>query len=504
MLADEVAVATEPADVARAEKGPARPAAKRPRWGLRLFVLLIVIAGGIGAFYVATSGKAHTGGSGEKVAGAGNPERETSASEPKVEVVEAQRGGMERKTEQPGTIRAFEFAKLYAKVSGYLEKLNVDRGSRVMKDELLATIFVPELKAAVEQAHAAVVRANAAVRQAEAKVKSAQETIKAKMAFLEKARADVQAATAEREYRNKQYNRISDLVSRRAVEERLKDEELDHYHVALSQEHAAVAGVATAEAQVAEAEALLAQANADLEGAKADVNVSEANLKKEEALYEYTQIRSPYNGVVIFRGESVHPGSFVQSPDKGGDEPLLTVARDDVMRTIIPIPDRDVPFCDPGDPAIIRIDAMGNREFKGKVSRVAESEDIGDRTMRVEVDLPNPQHILRDGMFGRGEIILEKDTPNLTIPSSCILDRNTQGKGDVQVVKDGKIYKQRVQIGKDDGVRAEIISGLAADVQVVLRPDESIADGTKVQVETTSTPSAGEPKAAPAAKEHEE
>ena len=488
MVADQVAVASEPVGVARVETSPVRPAAKRPHWGLRGLVLLIVVAGGIGGFYVVTSGRARPGESGEKVAVAGSQEKESVSSDPKVQVVKPHRGGMERITSQPGTINAFHFAKLYAKVSGYLETLKVDRGSRVNEGDLLATIYVPELKAAVEQANAAVVRANAAVKQAEAKVVSAQETIKAKVAYREKADADVQAAVAEREYRNKQYNRITDLVNRHAVEERLQDEELDHYNVAQSMEHAAVAAVATAKAEVAEAEAKLVEARADQLGAEADVKVSQANLDKEEALYEYTKIKSPYKGVIIFRGEAVHPGSFVQSPDKGADEPLLTVAFDDVMRTIIPIPDRDVPHCNVGDTAIVRIDAMGGREFKGKVSRMAESENVQDRTMRVEVNLDNPKQVLRDGMFGRGEIILEKDTSSLTVPSSCILERDSKGEGAVQMVKDGKIYKQKVQVGRDEGIRAEILSGLSADSLVIVEPDASIADGTKVQVESEGAP----------------
>ncbi len=80
---------------------------------------------------------------------------------------------MERITSQPGTISAFEFARLYAKVSGYLKTLKVDRGSRVEKGQLLAQLDVPELEAAVEQAEAAVIRANAAVKQAMAHVTSA-------------------------------------------------------------------------------------------------------------------------------------------------------------------------------------------------------------------------------------------------------------------------------------------------------------------------------------------
>src|SRR5262249_55931515 len=154
--------------------------------------------------------------------------------------------------------------------------------------------------------------------------------------------------------------------------------------------------------------------------------------------------KSPYDGVVIFRGEGVHKGAFVRSADEGMGEPMLTVAWDDSMRTVIPVPDRDVPFVNLGDPAIVRIDALAGREFKGVVSRIAESEDVNDRTMRVEVDLSNPDHVLRDGMYGRAEIILEAATKNLTIPSQAILDRDSEGKGTILVVRDGKVYRQSV------------------------------------------------------------
>lgn len=403
---------------------------------------------------------------------------------PRVEVVKPKRGGMARTTNQPGTVHAFDYAELYAKVSGYVKELKVDRGSRVKKDDLLLELYVPELLAAVEQARASLVRAEAAVEQARARVTTAEEKIKAKLAFEKEAEARWHAAVAWRKYRDKQYHRIAELVERKAVEKRLEDEYKDELDKAIADEYAALAGRETAKAQVAEARADLAQAKADLEGAKAEVRVNQAILDKERALEAYTHIKSPYDGVVIFRGEGVHKGAFIRSADQGMGPPMLTVAMDDMMRTVIPVPDRDVPYCDLGDPAIIRVDALNDREFKGVVSRVAEAEDVNDRTMRAEVDLPNPQHVLRDGMYGRAEIILEKETSNLTVPSSAILDRDSKGKGTVEIVRDGKLYRQSVIIGRDTGTLAETVSGLDPDSDVVLHPDVSIADGTPVQVES--------------------
>src|SRR5262249_14548385 len=151
-------------------------------------------------------------------------------------------------------------------------------------------------------AKAALERAKASVVQAKARVTSAAQIIVAKKADEEKAVSDLRAKTAQREYRDKQYVRISQLVERGAVEERLRDEEQDRRAAAREDEAAAKSGVAAAGAHVAEAEALLAQAQADLKGAEADVQVAEANLDKETALESYTHIKSPYDGVVIFRG----------------------------------------------------------------------------------------------------------------------------------------------------------------------------------------------------------
>ncbi len=493
MVADQVGVAPERLGGQKAGRGPVRATSKTPRWGIGLFLLVVVVAAGSGVFYMAISGKEKSGDSGHEGATAGEGRKKESAgSLPNVEVIAPKRGGMERTTNQPGSVMAFDFAPLYAKVSGYLSQLKVDRGSRVKKDDLMLEIFDPELDAAVEQARAALDRAKAAVDVAASRVKVAKANVVASEAMKHKAHADLQDTVAKREYRFKQLNRITDLAKRNAIEQRIVDEQVDDYHSSQAAEQAAQAGIETADAQVLESQAKQEQAEADLKAARADVSVDEANLKKAQVFLDYTRLKSPYDGVIIFRGEAVHPGAFIQSATQGvGEEPLLTVASDDRMRTIILVPDRDVAHCNVGDPAIVRIDALGGREFKGAVSRMAESEDIKDRTMRVEVDLPNPRHDLRHGMWGRAEIILEKDTPNLTVPSSCIIDRNSEGEGAVQVVRERKIYKQAIRIGRDDGVRAEILGGLDQDAKVVLQPDASMADGTSVKVGSSTDSPAG-------------
>ena len=402
---------------------------------------------------------------------------------PTAQVLKPIRGGMERITDQPGTIRAFERATLYAKVSGYLKELKVDRGDLVKKDQTLAKIYVPEVNVAVIQARTSLEHSKALATQADARVKTAQAGLQAAKAKKNQAVAVLEEAVATREYRKKALDRITQLALRNAAEQRLVDEYEDQFMASMASEHAAQSGIQTAEAQIAEASAAIGLAEAELATAKSEIKVSEANLEKAKVMESYTRIEAPFDGVVTFRGDGIHPGAFIRSAADGNSEPLLAVATNDRMRTIVQVPDPDVPFCNVGDPANIKIDALGGRVFKAKVSRMAQAEDLKDRTMRVEIDLLNDKGLLKDGMYGRAIIELEPPSKNLTIPSTCLIEQDGLGDGAVFVVRDGKVVRQKVRVGKDSGLRVEVLSGLSEDDQVIAQITPSITEGAMVKPE---------------------
>ncbi len=438
------------------------------------------------AFLVFSSGKGQT----EEKAAAGSAAQEQDANVISVKVVNPSRGGMKKITDQPGTIRAFDRATLYAKVSGYLKELKVDRGDHVKAGTLLAQIYVPELDVAVQQAESDLLHAKALVTEAEARVKTALAGVQAAEAKKNEALANKEKAVAYRQYRKKALDRMTDLARRNAAEQRLVDEYEDDYMASISAEHAASSEIQTAEAKISEAKANVILAEADLATAKTEVQVAEANLEKAKVMLSYTRIESPFDGVVTFRGEGMHKGAFIRSAADGNSEPLLAVATTDVMRTIVQVPDPDVPFCNVGDPATIRIDALGGREFKGKVSRMAESEDIKDRTMRVEIDLPNDHGIFRDGMYGRAIIELEPPTQNLTIPATCLIEQNGT-EGAVYVVRDGKVKRVPIKVGKDSGLSVEVLSGLSPDDQLVAQITPAISEGVEVKPELATVAAVG-------------
>ena len=414
----------------------------------------------------------------------GNGKSETAQprSAARVTVTKPHKGGIPRTSNQPGTIEAFDFADLYAKVSGYLDKQPVDIGDRVEKGDVLAELDVPELLEEVEHAKAALAQAEAQVVQMEARVDTAVADYDAATANIALSEADLGKSVSMLSFRNKQYERMKELFRLKSVDERLVDEKEEQRDAAEAQERASRAAISTAKAQAAASKARIAQAKADVVDAKAKVDLAKANLAKAKVFVGYTRIISPYDGVVTRR--SFHTGAFIRAADQGGNVPLLTVARTDLMRVVVQIPERDVPFTDKGDPALVEVDALPGQKLKGTVSRIASSEDRVTRSMRTEVDLPNTDRKLRDGMFGRITVFLDTGVKGMTVPSACLVGDPKSKRFGVFLARDGKAQLKQVEVGHDDGIQVEILSGLAEDDQVIVRPGGNLTNGTPVEVET--------------------
>ena len=456
---------------------PAAPRAAAPRGGSRR---IIVTAGlGLVAAVAGYSWYRHA----ERPAHARAAEGAGHRAGLPVDVAHPRAGGIERSTTQAASVHAFEHASLYAKVSGYLQVQNVDIGDRVKLGQLLAVVEDPEIDKVVEQNEAALRQAEARVGVAREKIGSAEADKAAAEAMVDQTNADVAAKQSNQDLQRKQLSRIEELVRRQAIEAKLRDEQQDRFEVATADLGVARATVLTARAQVLAKAALVSKARADLAEAEADVAIARANLDRAKVMQAYTQITSPYDGVVTLR--SFHRGDFIRSASGGGGVPLLAVARTDKVRVVVPIPDTDVPYLNRGDAATFQVVALPGRTFGGVVTRYAESEDPQSRNMRTEVDLENPDDLLREGMYGRMTVTLQGATTGaMTIPSSGLVSQSSKGVGSVFVVRDGKAHKLDVQVTKDNGVEAEVLGGLTPEDQVITRYIGTIGEGTAVLAES--------------------
>jgi multidrug resistance efflux pump len=171
----------------------------------------------------------------------------------RVEVVKPERGPIRRSTEQPGQIEAYEVTPIYAKVSGYVERWNVDIGTKVKKGEALAVLSVPELEAEAEQKQALVEESEAKLAQARASEEVAQANLASAQAKLAEVQAGVKRAGADLARWQSEFRRVEQLFNERAQTGTLLDETRQKLRASESARDEVNAQVKSAEAAVRQA-----------------------------------------------------------------------------------------------------------------------------------------------------------------------------------------------------------------------------------------------------------
>jgi HlyD family secretion protein len=368
-------------------------------------------------------------------------------------------------------------------ISGYLRSQVVDIGSAITKGQVLAEINVPRDAKAYEESVALVAQANEQIKQAEARVKMARAQRAAVAAAITVAESDLERLRALREFAEKQYARVNGLVKERAATTLLADEQTSDLAAASAAERTGSAEVLSANAKLLAADAAIDQAMADAAEARANLGVAQARQDRARVNLEYAKIVAPFDGVVTDR--TFHPGALIRSATEGGQQPLLTVKRTDLMRVIVLVPDDDVVLTKVGNTAVVSVDALGGRSFTGILARIARAEDA-ERMMRVEIDLPNPENVVCDGMYGKALITLKQDARNLAVPAACVIEHSGRSGGVVYVVRDGIARRAEVKMGGDNGTEAEIRAGLKPDDSVVVPSGTPLEDGMRVAVEDAS------------------
>ncbi len=339
-----------------------------------------------------------------------------------------------------GTITPYEQVTLYAKTSGYLKWIKVDIGDSVRKGDLLADIEVPEMLTTVEEKRAAVVKAEATVEQA---------------------RAAVEQSRADLEFQEISYQRLKAIHDRDT--DVLPEQEVDQ---ARSGYGVARGKLKTSEAQVKVAEAGLATARAE--------------LATVTAILQYARIIAPMTGVITER--FVDPGALIQAASSSRTQaaPLVSIARLDQLRVLVDVPEPKVRAVRPGTGVRVEVPAYAGESFAARVTRVGAVLDPGSRTMRVEIDLPNPTHSLRPGMTARVELELERFEGALTVPVSAV---RFQGRDRaVFVVEAGKAKQRAVKTGLEAPQWIQILGGLGAEEEIVTAAAGPLADGAPVRV----------------------
>lgn len=393
--------------------------------------------------------------------------------------------------EQPGSIQAYESTPVVAKFPGYVRQLFVDIGDKVKKGQLLAKLSIPEVEVESQQKAALLEMATAEVALARRNAEVATETAKAVEPLIAVGRANVDKATADSARWDSEWKRSKDLFTKKLIDEQQLDEAMRQAAAAVAAKAAAEANVLAARANYKEAQAKIARAEAEIAVVLGKEKVAGASAKLALALLDYTDIRAPFDGVVTSR--QVHTGHFLQPSSGGKVEPLFVVARLDTVRVFVEVPENQAEKAVPGAAVAIRIPALANRDVVGAVTRTAGVLSPESRTLRVEIDLPNPDGTLRPGLYCNVRIAATSADAQV-VPAAAVLFADETAY--CYQIEDGKAKKLRVQVGRADKGNLELLgkrpagttSGawqpIAGTEQIAVGNLGALVDGQAVQVET--------------------
>lgn len=400
----------------------------------------------------------------------------------RVAVVSPEKATIKRVVDQPAEVEAYETTPIHAKVAGYVKSVAVDIGDRVKAGQVLAELFMPELVADVASARALVEQKEAERLQAEAAVTVARAQLDSSNATVAETRARIGRMQAELSRWEAEYTRIDQLVRQSALTPSLRDETRSKLQSAQAMVEETNAQVRTSEAAVREAEAAIEKARADVTAAAARIAVARFDLERADALLGYTKLTAPYDAIVVRR--QVDPGRLT----RGGadDQALLEIARIDPITVVVGVPEIESARIDPGDPVQLRIPALGGAAIKATVTRTSWSLDTSNRTLRVEVDLPNPDAKLRPGLYCYATITEEERADALSLPVAAVVEAADQTY--CVVIDNGRAVRRPLELGLSDGTRVEILGGLKGGETVVAANPSILTEGQALQALPPAAP----------------
>ena len=362
--------------------------------------------------------------------------RESPVTHPIVTTIHPKAGEPTSALLLPGNIEPLYSAAVYARTEGYLERRNVDIGSKVKAGQVLAVISSPEVDQQLLQARATLAQSEASLQQAKATLEQA------------KANAELSRLTMERDL---------PLGQQHAISQQIVDE-------AVQANNARVADVAAAEANIT--------------AAQANVTANRANVARLLQMQSFEQVVAPFDGVITAR--NVERGDLVNTGSAASGKPLFNIAQSGTLRIQIDVPQSEAVNIEDGQKASIDVKERLGREYTGTVVRSAGSLDSAARTMLTEVQIDNRDGSLLPGMYAQVKFTLSEPRTSLIIPtSSLVIDHSGMH---VVAVQDNKVRFVPVVIGRDMGTQVEILRGIQNSDTLVASPSDLLRDGQNVEV----------------------
>lgn len=389
-------------------------------------------------------------------AGCSSESGEKEAAVP-VEAVSVEKTSIRRLITAEAVLYPLQQAALTPKVSAPVKKFYVKRGSRVHRGELLAVLENRDLAAAEEDSKGSYDQAQAVYETT---------TTTGLPEEIQKATLDAQAAQQLFEAQQKIYNSRQELYQQGAMPRK----DLDQAGVDLTN--------ARNQHEIAHKhlDALLARGKQqELRAAAGQLESAKGKYLGAAAQLEYSEIRSPMDGVVTDR--PLYPGEMAAAGTA-----LVTVMDISRMVARAHIPQPDAALLKIGDGASLTVPGE-DQPINGQVTLVSPALDPNSTTVEVWVELRNPDGQLKPGTSGQLAMIAQTVPDALVIPAAGLLTAQ-DGSTTVMVAgTDGRAHQTTVRVGIRQGEKVQIVEGLKVGDRVVGTGAYGLPDNARITAE---------------------
>ena len=323
----------------------------------------------------------------------------------------------------PAQLVPYETVDIYPKVTGFMDVIRVDRGSRVHKGELIIRLSAPELVAQRAQSESALRAAESQLTTAQAKLTSDKGT---------------------------------------------------YMHLASA---AKTPGV------VAENDVMVANqtASADqglVQSAENNVAAARNALRSVAQLESYLNIYAPFDGIVTTR--NLHPGALVgPASGQSGTMPIVQIVDTGHLRLVVPVPEAYVGDMQAGQQVAFTVPTYPGQTFHAPIARISHNVDLNTRTMPVELDVHSADGRLSPGNFSNVQWPVHRAAPTMFVPVSAVT--NDQQHTFVERVRNGKAEWVDVVPGLTVSGNIEVFGDLKPGDEVIRNATDAIRPGQQVK-----------------------
>lgn len=374
-------------------------------------------------------------------------------------------GDIENNVMASGKVKALNTVDVGAQVSGEVKRLYVEVGDEVQKGDLIAQIDQVTQKNNLSNEQASL-------EQSEAALQSAQAESLSKQAALKSAYSDLASRQSELKQAQSDFARLQDLVAIDAISQQ-------EYDTQATSVETAKAAVANARAAIDTAKAAIATTEANINSQQAALRKSRTNVSTAEEDLSYTTIRAPISGTVV--SITTEQGTTVNANQTAPT--LVTLADLSTVRINAQISEADVINVSAGMPAYFNIIGNPDKQYDATLTAIEPAPEQISSTSSTDaaiyyvgyVEVPNPDRLFRIDMTAQIYIIVNEAKNTLLVPSTVIQEKRAKEKGKsatgkfVRVLEDdGTVEERTVEVGIDNRVNAQILSGLKEGEEVII------------------------------------